>query len=108
MSKFDCDEQQKKQKFLYANMTTHQRKKADEARLFHAKQLTKTMWSIINGDAIQYVGETKTQKKTAKKAKPPVAQKAYRGFSTVNPDNQSFQQYDLSLIKQNLIKLKKL
>lgn len=41
--------------------------------------------------------------KTAKKAKPPVAQKAYRGFSTVNPDNQSFQQYDLSLIKQNLI-----
>lgn len=41
--------------------------------------------------------------KTAKVAKPPVAQKSYRGFSTVNPENTSFQQYDLSCIKQNLI-----
>ncbi len=35
--------------------------------------------------------------------KPPVKQKAYRGFSTVNVENTSFQQYDLSLIKQDLI-----
>lgn len=41
--------------------------------------------------------------KTAKAPKPPVAQKAYRGFSTVNPENTSFQQYDLACIKQNLI-----
>jgi phage baseplate assembly protein W len=41
--------------------------------------------------------------KGEKSPKPPVQQKAYRGFSTVNPDNTSFQQYDLSLIKQDLI-----
>ncbi len=41
--------------------------------------------------------------KTAKKPSPPVAQKAYRGFSTVNPENNTFQAYDLSLIKQDLI-----
>lgn len=41
--------------------------------------------------------------KTAKKPSPPVAQKSYRGFSTVNPENNSFQTYDLSLIKQDLI-----
>tara|TARA_A200000159_G_scaffold107073_1_gene99842 strand:+ start:891 stop:1322 length:432 start_codon:yes stop_codon:yes gene_type:complete len=34
---------------------------------------------------------------------PPIKQKAYRGFSTVNPENSSFQQYDISLIKQNLL-----
>lgn len=41
--------------------------------------------------------------KTAKKPQPPVRQKAYRGFSTVNVENNSFQQYDLSLIKQDLV-----
>lgn len=41
--------------------------------------------------------------KGEKSPKPPVAQKAYRGFSTVNPENSSFQQYDLALIKQDLI-----
>ena len=37
-----------------------------------------------------------------KQPKPPVAQKAYRGFSTVNEENSSFQMYDLNLIKQDL------
>ena len=37
-----------------------------------------------------------------RRPEPPVKQKAYRGFSTVNPENNSFQQYDLSLIKQDL------
>ena len=41
--------------------------------------------------------------KTAKTPQPPVRQKAYRGFSTVNPENNTFQAYDLSLIKQDLI-----
>ena len=41
--------------------------------------------------------------KGEKAPKPPVAQKSYRGFSTVNPDTTSFQQYDLALIKQDLI-----
>lgn len=41
--------------------------------------------------------------KTAKAPKLPIKQKAYRGFSTVNPENTSFQQYDLSLIKQDLL-----
>ena len=41
--------------------------------------------------------------KTAKAPKLPVRQKAYRGFSTVNPENNSFQQYDLGLIKQDLL-----
>ena len=41
--------------------------------------------------------------KTAKAPKLPVRQKANRGFSTVNPENSSFQQYDLSLIKQDLL-----
>ena len=46
----------------------------------------------------------KTIKITPKKEKsPPIKQKAYRGFSTVNPENNSFQQYDISLIKQNLL-----
>ena len=46
----------------------------------------------------------KTIKITPKKEKsPPIKQKAYRGFSTVNPENSSFQQYDISLIKQNLL-----
>jgi len=41
--------------------------------------------------------------KTAKTPQPPVRQKAYRGFSTINPENNTFQAYDLSLIKQDLI-----
>lgn len=41
--------------------------------------------------------------RTAKTPQPPVKQKAYRGFSTVNPENNTYQQYDLSLIKQDLI-----
>ena len=41
--------------------------------------------------------------KTAKAPKPPVRQKAYRGFSTINPENASFQLYDLALIKQDII-----
>jgi phage baseplate assembly protein W len=41
--------------------------------------------------------------KSPRKPSPPVAQKAYRGFSTVNPNNNSYQQYDLTCIKQNLM-----
>ncbi|MBR19716.1 MAG: hypothetical protein CMA64_06175 [Euryarchaeota archaeon] len=41
--------------------------------------------------------------KQAKQPKPPVSQKAYRGFSTVNPENNSFQMYDLNLIKQDVL-----
>ena len=41
--------------------------------------------------------------KTAKAPKPPDRQKAYRGFSTINPENASFQLYDLALIKQDII-----
>ena len=41
--------------------------------------------------------------KTAKAPKLPVRQKAYRGFSTINPENASFQLYDLALIKQDII-----
>ena len=46
----------------------------------------------------------KTIKITPRKdPSPPVKQKAYRGFSTVNPENTSFQQFDIGLIKQNLL-----
>ena len=38
-----------------------------------------------------------------KSPKPPVKQKAYRGFSTVNPESDTFLLYDLGLIKQDLI-----
>jgi len=38
-----------------------------------------------------------------KKPTPPVKQKAYRGFSTINPENSSFQLFDIGLIKQDLI-----
>ena len=38
-----------------------------------------------------------------RKPKPPVRQKAYRGFSTINPENASFQLFDIGLIKQDLI-----
>tara|TARA_Y200000002_G_scaffold136879_1_gene112842 strand:+ start:9329 stop:9763 length:435 start_codon:yes stop_codon:yes gene_type:complete len=38
-----------------------------------------------------------------KNPQPPVKQKAYRGFSTVNVENNAFQLFDLSLIKQDLI-----
>jgi len=41
--------------------------------------------------------------KTAKRRQPAIGEKAYRGFSTVNPENNSFQQYDIALIKQNLL-----
>ena len=40
---------------------------------------------------------------TNKKPRPPVNSRAYRGISTVNPDNNGFALYDLSLIKQDLI-----
>ena len=46
----------------------------------------------------------KTIKITPKREKtPPVKQKAYRGFSTVNPESTTFQQFDIGLIKQNLL-----
>ena len=46
----------------------------------------------------------KTIKITPKRdKKPPIKQKAYRGFSTVNAENTSFQQFDVALIKQNLL-----
>ena len=38
-----------------------------------------------------------------KKPSPPVKQKAYRGFSTINPENSSFQLFDIGLVKQDLI-----
>ena len=46
----------------------------------------------------------KTIKITPKREKAsPVKQKAYRGFSTVNPESTTFQQFDIGLIKQNLL-----
>lgn len=69
MSKFVCEAERKSQEYLYANMTQHQKREADKVRLFHARELTKAMTDIMMGNAIQYVGETKTQKKTAKTAK---------------------------------------
>ena len=46
----------------------------------------------------------KTIKITPKRENaPPVKQKAYRGFSTVNPESTTFQQFDIGLIKQNLL-----
>ena len=41
--------------------------------------------------------------KPNRRPKPPGAQKAYRGFRTVNVESNSFQMYDLNLIKQDLI-----
>ena len=41
--------------------------------------------------------------KAKKETKPPVAQRSYRGFSTVNPESTTFQLFDLALIKQDLI-----
>jgi len=38
-----------------------------------------------------------------KEKKNPIRSKTYRGFSTVNAENSSFQQFDISLIKQNLL-----
>lgn len=38
-----------------------------------------------------------------KKDAPAVTSKAYRGISTVNPENQSSTLYDLALIKQDLL-----
>ena len=41
--------------------------------------------------------------KAKRETKPPVAQRSYRGFSTVNPESTTFQLFDLALIKQDLI-----
>lgn len=38
-----------------------------------------------------------------KKNEPPVESRAYKGFSTVNPDNPSFVLYDIAIIKQDII-----
>lgn len=37
------------------------------------------------------------------KEKPPVKSRAYKGLSTVNPDNTSYALYDIGLIKQDLL-----
>ena len=42
---------------------------------------------------------------TAKRQKPPVQSRAYRGISTVDPNANGFNLYDLALIKQNIINL---
>ena len=41
--------------------------------------------------------------KPTQKQKPVVTSKAYRGLSTVNPENTSSTLYDLALIKQDLL-----
>ena len=40
---------------------------------------------------------------TAKRQKPPVTSRAYRGTSTVDPNATGFNLYDLALIKQDII-----
>jgi len=42
---------------------------------------------------------------TAKRQKPPVQSRAYRGISTVDPNANGFNLYDLALIKQDIINL---
>ena len=42
---------------------------------------------------------------TAKRAKPPITSRAYRGTSTVDPNANSFNLYDLALIKQDIISM---
>lgn len=37
------------------------------------------------------------------KEQPPVKGRAYKGLSTVNPDNKSYALYDIGLIKQDLL-----
>lgn len=39
----------------------------------------------------------------SRQEQPPVASRAYRGLSTVNPENTSATLYDLALIKQDLL-----
>ena len=38
-----------------------------------------------------------------KRPQPPVESRAYRGISTTNPENTSFNLYDIALIKQDII-----
>jgi len=42
-------------------------------------------------------------KPSSTKQKPVITSKAYRGLSSVNPDNNSSTLYDLALIKQDLL-----
>ena len=42
---------------------------------------------------------------TAKRQKPPVQSRAYRGISTVDPNANGFNLYDLALIKQDITNL---
>ena len=42
---------------------------------------------------------------TAKRQKPPVQSRAYRGISTVDPNANGLNLYDLALIKQDIINL---
>ena len=42
---------------------------------------------------------------TAKRQKPPVQSRAYRGISTVDPNANGFNLYDVALIKQDIINL---
>ena len=42
---------------------------------------------------------------TAKRQKPPVTSRAYRGTSTVDPNATGFNLYDLALIKQDIINM---
>jgi phage baseplate assembly protein W len=41
--------------------------------------------------------------KSNKRPSPPTTSRAYRGISTVNPENTSFNLYDIALIKQDII-----
>lgn len=41
--------------------------------------------------------------KSNKRPSPPTSSRAYRGVSTVNPENTSFNLYDIALIKQDII-----
>ena len=41
--------------------------------------------------------------KSSKQPSVPVQSRAYRGISTANPDNTSFNLYDIALIKQDII-----
>jgi phage baseplate assembly protein W len=43
------------------------------------------------------------QRITSNKVESPVKSRAYRGISTVNPENKGFTLYDIALIKQDLI-----
>jgi CRISPR/Cas system-associated protein Cas7 (RAMP superfamily) len=41
--------------------------------------------------------------KSNKRPQPQVQSRAYRGISTTNPENTSFNLYDIALIKQDII-----